>query len=205
MLLVLSGASGVGKSTARLHAAPLLGPGFEPVELGHYPPIPQTPTSAWRQETVERIVQHAIDLDGQGRHLLLAGDPVPAGEALAAPSADRIDIAVCLLDADAGAQGARLDARDEPAGTRPLHTAFAEWMRRHAVDPTHAPEVVTGDAWPGMRWDRWVGADIADRWGMAVVDTSHRTPEEVGASIADWGRRAVRGKAPVFRAGWHLA
>lgn len=205
MLLVVSGASGVGKSTARLHAAPLLGSEFESVELGHYPPIPRTPTSAWRQETVERIVQDAIELDGQGRHLLLAGDPVPAGEALAAPSADRIDVAVCLLDADTETQGARLDARDEPADTRHLHAAFADWMRRHAVDPAHAPEVVTGDAWPGMRWDRWVGADVAQHWEMSVVDTSRLTPEEVGASVADWCRRAVRGETPVFRTGWHRA
>jgi hypothetical protein len=203
MLLVVSGASGVGKSTARLRATPLLGAQFEPVELMHFAPIPSVPTIAWRQETVERAVRRAIELDGEGRHLLLAGDPVPAGEVLAAPSADRIDVAVCLLDADPEEQNARLDARLDPPELRHLHLAFAEWLRRHAVDPQHVTEALTNDCWPQMRWERWIGADVADRWAMTVLDTSRRTPDEVGALLADWCRRAVRGEAPVFRAGWH--
>lgn len=135
---------------------------------------------------------------------MAAGDPIPAGEVLAVPSADHIDIAVCLLDADAAAQTARLDARQDPPELRHLHLGFAEWMRHHAVDPQHVTEALTNDSWPRMRWDRWIGADIVDRWAMTVIDTSHCAPIEVGALVADWCQRAVRGDAPVFRAGWHL-
>lgn len=204
MLLVVSGASGVGKTTARLRAAPLLGDEFVPVELWHFPPIPPLPTVAWRQETLERVVQYAIELDEQGRHLLLAGDPIPAGEVLAVPSADRIDIAVCLLDADEDTQVARLEGRQDPPDLRHLHLGFAEWLRRHAVDPGHVTEALTNDSWSQMQWNRWIDADVRDRWAMTVVDTSRSTPGEVGARIATWAHSAVRDEAPVFRAGWHL-
>ena len=40
---------------------------------------------------------------------------------------------------------------------------------------------------------------------MTVVDTSAKPPDEVGATVADWCRQAVRGQVPVFRAGWHSA
>jgi hypothetical protein len=204
VLLLVTGASGVGKTTARLRAATILGGAFDAVELAHLAAIPAVPTVAWRQETVEIAVQRAVALAAEGRHLLLAGDPIPAGEVLAAPSADQIDIAVCLLDADAASQNARLDARQDPPELRDRHHSFAAWMRRHATDPGYVPEAVTTGAWPAMRWDRWVGAAVAaERWGMTVVDTSHRGPDEVGRAVAEWARSAVRGDAPVFRAGWH--
>ena len=38
---------------------------------------------------------------------------------------------------------------------------------------------------------------------MTVVDTSTMPAEEVGSTVADWCRQAVRGHVPVFRAGWH--
>lgn len=202
MLLIVSGASGVGKTTARMNAAPLLRPQFEPVELGSFGPVPATPTVAWRQKTVERIAQHAIELDADDRHVLLAGDPIPAGEALAVPSADRVDIAVCLLDLSEAEQNARLDARRDPPEMRHLHLAFAAWMRRHAVDPTHVTEAVTNDSWDRMHWDRWIGADVSDRWAMTIIDGSGLSPEKTGAAIAQWAHAATSGRAPVFRAGW---
>lgn len=203
MLLLVSGASGVGKSTARLVAAPVLGDGVESVELWHLGPIPPVPTIAWRQEMTEVAVQRAIALAADGRHLLLAGDPVAPGEVLAAPSADRIDVAVLLLDADAEAQTARLRARGEPEELLHLHQAFADWMRRHATDPAHVPDALTTDAWPAMRWERWVGAPVAELWAMTVLDTSASSPEEVARHVAAWARDAIAGRAPVFRAGWH--
>ena len=157
MLLLVTGASGVGKSTARIHAAKLLDPSFVAVELGHLGPIPSVPTVRWRQQQVEVAVRRASDLAQDGLHLLLAGDPIPAGEVLAAPSADEVDVAVCLLDADPRSQSARLDARQDPPELRHLHLAFADWMRVHAVDPSHVPEAVTTDSWEPMWWDRWIG------------------------------------------------
>ena len=203
MLLLVSGASGAGKTTARVIASKELDDRFEHVELWHLGPIPDVPTVAWRQQQVEVAVQRAIALEGDGRHLLLAGDPIPLGEALAAPSADRIDIAGLLLDIDETAHRARLAERQDPPELLPLHLGFADWMRHHAVDPTYVPEAVTNDAWPEMRWERWVGrSDLDGRWGMSVIDTSDRDPFEVGAAVAAWCREAVAGDAPVFRTGW---
>ncbi|MFD2468950.1 hypothetical protein [Amycolatopsis silviterrae] len=204
MLLLVSGASGVGKTTARLHARHLLGETFETAELCTLGPIPAAPTVAWRQEQVEAAVQRAIVLEAEGRHLLFAGDPVPVGEALAAPSADRIDIAACLLDAHDEAHLARLARRGEPSQTIPLHQGFATWLRAHAHDPGHVPEAVTTGAWPEMRWDRWVGRQPGPEWAMTVLDTSSLGPEEVGEAVAGWCRRAVAGEAPVFPAGWFV-
>src|SRR5581483_4319082 len=99
MFLLLTGASGAGKSTARELVADALGAQIECVELGHVVSIPPVHTKAWRQQATEAVVQRALNLQAVGRHLLLAGDPVAAGEVLAAPSADKLDaIAVCLLD-----------------------------------------------------------------------------------------------------------
>ncbi|MEU4315901.1 hypothetical protein [Nocardia sp. NPDC024068] len=205
MLLLVSGASCVGKSTARVAAAPLLGDTVDTAELFTLGPIPAVPTIEWRQRQVEVAVRKAVELDRAGRHLLFAGDPVPAGEALAAPSADLIDIAVCLLDANEEALTARLRARRDPAELLPRHLTFAEWLRRHASDPTYVPEAVTTDAWPEMRWQRWVGrGDIADRWAMSVIDTSALARHDVARELAAWCRAATAGEAPVFRKGWHL-
>ncbi|MGW0182585.1 hypothetical protein [Nocardia sp. NPDC003345] len=188
MLLLVSGASGVGKTTARLAAAPLLGAAVETAELYTLGPIPAVPTIEWRQRQIEVAIQRALELAREGRHLLFAGDPIPAGEALAAPSADLIDIAVCLLDANERAQTARLRARQDPPELLALHLAFAEWLRRHAVDPTHVPEAVTTGAWDEMHWHRWVGReDLADRWAMSVIDTSTLDgPDVARESSAVW-------------------
>jgi hypothetical protein len=202
MLLLVSGASGVGKSLARLHARRLLDDSYETAEFFTLGPIPAVPTIAWRHEQVEVAVRRAIALEADGKHLLFAGDPVPLGEALAAPSADRIDIAACLLDVDEETHLERLARLGQPAELNPLNRGFANWMRAHATDPGHVPEAITTDAWPEMRWERWVGRAPGPEWAMTVLDTSRLTPEQVGAKVADWCQRAVAGDAPVFRAGW---
>lgn len=205
MLLLVSGASGVGKSTARLHARTLLDETFEDAELCTLGPIPSTPTGEWRHQQTEAAVLRAIELEQEGRHLLFAGDPVPVGEVLAAPSADRIDVAACLLDADEQTQSARLDARQDPPELRHRHHAYAAWLRAHATDPGHMPEVITTDGWSEMRWDRWIRRGPGPQWAITVIDTSNLDAPAVGAAVADWCRAAVAGDAPVFRAGWHLA
>lgn len=206
MLLLISGVSGVGKSTARLRLRERLGDRFESHELCTLGPVPDVPTVAWRQQQAEVAVRRTLELEAEGRHVLLAGDPVPAGEVLAAPSADRIDVAVCLLDVDEPSLHARLDGRADPPEWRHRHLAFADWLRRHATDPTHLPDVVTTDAWPEMVWDRWVGrSDLVDVWSMTVLDTSHRDPGDVADRLADWCQAALDGGVPVFRRGWHLA
>jgi len=200
MLLLVSGASGVGKTTARLRARASLDDTFEDAELFTFGPIPPVPTIAWRQHQVEVAVRRALALSTEGRHLLLAGDPIPAGEVLAAPSADEVDVAVCLLDADEEAQSTRLDARHDPMEIRHLHHGFAAWLRAHATDPGHVPEAITHDGWSEMRWERWTGRAPGPEWSMTVIDTSDLDPSAVGARIVHWCHAAVAGEAPVFRA-----
>ena len=205
MLLLVTGASCVGKSSARVHATRLLDDTFEPVELWHLGPIPDAPTIRWRQQQVEVAVRRARDLAREGRHLLVAGDPIAAGEVLAAPSADGADVAICLLDADDTTLSARLDERQDPPELRHLHLGFSAWMREHAVNPGHVPAAVTTDGWEEMRWERWIHRRPGPEWAMTVVDNSAMTPEDVGDAVAAWCRDAVRGDAPVFPAGWHRA
>lgn len=202
MLLLVTGASGVGKSVARVHAMRELDESFEGAELFTLGPIPAVPTIAWRQEQTELAVRRALDLEAEGRHLLLAGDPIAAGEVLAAPSADRIDVAVLLLDADETIHSARLDERQDPPELRHLHHGYAAWMRQHAVDPSYVPEALTTDAWPQMRWERWVGREPGPEWAMTVLDTSRLDVADVAHRVAEWCRDAVAGQVPVFRVGW---
>jgi hypothetical protein len=144
MFLLVSGASGAGKSTARRLVAGELEPGVECVELHDVVAMPRAPTLAWRQRATEAVVCHALKLQEDGRHVLLAGDPVAAGEVLAAPSADRLDgIAVCLLDVARDTQAARLvrggtiqrsscttsRSRTGCASTRPTHTIDSRCCR----------------------------------------------------------------------------
>jgi hypothetical protein len=152
MFLLVSGASGAGKSTARRLVAGELEPGVECVELHDVVAMPRAPTLAWRQRATEAVVCHALKLQEDGRHVLLAGDPVAAGEVLAAPSADRLDgIAVCLLDVARDTQAARLVARGDVPTLLVHHVAFADWMREHAADPHHRLEVLQIDGWEQMR------------------------------------------------------
>jgi energy-coupling factor transporter ATP-binding protein EcfA2 len=198
VLLLITGASGVGKSTVRVLVAPELPPAIECVELLDLSGRPPAVTRAWRQQTAEAAVRRAVELQASGRHLLLAGDPVPAVEVVAAPSAPALGaIAVCLLDATPEAQAERLAARGDPVELLPHHQAFAEWMRRQASNPLHMTHVVSGAGWEQMRWQRL--EQLAPGWGMHTVDTTHMTARQVADHVHDWCRRALAGDAPWIR------
>ena len=200
VLLLVTGASGAGKSTARALIAGELSSTTECVELGDVVDVPRMPTLAWRQQATEAVVTRALALQDEGRHLLLSGDPVAAGEVLAAPSADRLDgVAVCLLDVDEHSQTARLSARGDDPALFVHHVAFASWMRAHARDPGHMPEVLRNGGWDAMRWDRVSGRRRPD-WETYVLDTSGLGADDVAAEVLDWCRRALAGRAPVMRA-----
>ena len=201
MLLLLTGASGAGKSTVRELIADELAAGVECVELGHIVRIPAAPTLAWRQQATEAVVQRAVVLQAVGRHVLLAGDPVAAGEVIAAPSADQLDaIAVCLLDVSAEVQAARLAQRGDDPRRLADHQAFASWMRAHAENPNHMTHVLSANGWEAMRWGRLRTLDPCDGgWEMHVLDTSGRTIDEVAHDVLAWSRRALRGQAPQIR------
>jgi hypothetical protein len=200
VFLLVTGASGAGKSTARRLIAGDLGSGVQCVELHDVVEAPRVPTIVWRQQATETVVQHALELQTHDRHLLLAGDPVAAGEVLAAPSADRLDrIAVCLLDVDEPTQTARLAARGDDPRLLVHHLAFARWMRGHARDPRHMPHVLQTNGWEQMRWERWVQGRDESSWAMNVIDTSTLSPEAVAAELLSWCRRALAGQAPTLR------
>ena len=198
MLLLITGASGVGKSTVRAVVAPELSSVVECVELLDLTPPPEAMTRVWRQQTAEMAVRRAVALQASGRHLLLAGDPVPAAEVVAAPSAPALDaIAVCLLDAAPQAQAERLAARGDPPALLPHHQAFAEWMRRQASDPLHMTHVVSEASWEEMRWERL--EQLAADWRMHTIDTTHMTKRDVSDAVLDWCRHALAGHAPALR------
>jgi hypothetical protein len=195
VLFLLTGASGAGKSSARRAVEADLAPRVECVELKDLGPVPAVPDVAWRQRMAECAVARAGRLDADGRDLLLAGDPVAPGEVLAAPSAAGVDIAVCLLDVDAATQKRRLRRRGDPEELLERHVAFAAWMRGHAEDPGHVPEVLMNDGWPGMDWSRLTRLP----WGVSVIDGSRLTVAEVGDRVWHWIGAVRAGSAPVFR------
>jgi energy-coupling factor transporter ATP-binding protein EcfA2 len=201
MLLLVTGASGAGKSTARHRIARALSSAVQCVELGDVVTVPRYPTIAWRQEATEAVVQRAVELQGTGGHLLLSGDPVAAGEVMAAPSAAQLDgVAACLLDLDPETQAARLAERGDDPSLLVRHQAFAHWMRAHARDPQHMLDVLTTDGWDAMCWERLDIAPGDRRWGMRVLDTSDLSREQVAAEVLRWCDDALAGRAPLMHA-----
>lgn len=90
MFLLITGASGAGKSTVRRRVAKVFADVLEATELAQLGVTPRWSLS-WRQEMVERVVQPAIRAQRQDKHFLLCGDPLPPGEVRAAPSADQLE------------------------------------------------------------------------------------------------------------------
>jgi hypothetical protein len=203
VLLLVSGASCAGKSTVRRLVVPRLGPGFEGLELTDLSPYPEVVDVAWRQHTTELVVRRAAESE---HHVVLAGDPVAVGEALAAPSANGVDIAACVLDLGEAEQRRRLVERGDPVELHDDHVAFADWMRGHAADPTHVPEALWSfGSDPDQRWERWRGLEPGDpRWQVPLID-GDQPREAVADDVEAWARAAVAGDAPVFRRGWWQA
>jgi len=126
MFLLVTGASGAGKSTVCRAAARELAPEVECVELHDIVGVPACPDIAWRQRATEAVVQRALELQAEGRHLLLSGDPVAAGEVLSALSAVGLDgVAVCLLDVS--------PRRAKPRSTNGWEAM--RWDRWSGIDP----------------------------------------------------------------------
>jgi energy-coupling factor transporter ATP-binding protein EcfA2 len=198
VLLLVTGASGAGKTSVRESISGAVGDDIEAVELRHLGAVPANPDIAWRQRMAEQAVVRAAELAAQHRHLLLAGDPVAPGEVLAAPSAPSVDIAVCLLDVTAQVQRDRLRRRGDPDELLPHHVAFADWMRRHAADPRHMPHVLADGGWAEMRWSR-LHHMSTDDWQITVIDGSPLSTADTSQLVLQWIRDAVSGRAPVFR------
>ncbi len=192
MLLLLTGASGAGKSTvlSRLERVDW----DQPVECAEFDSIgvPADADTAWRHGAIEQWVVRALHSQQQGRHLLLCGQ-VPLGELLAAPSADRLDgIAACMLACSPDVRSARLTARGEPEESLIHHVRFGEWFHRHTLDPTHMPEVIRVDSNVPMRWDRWATWEAGDpRWHADIIETDGLAPDAVAARVEEWAKRTL--------------
>lgn len=198
VLLLITGASGAGKSSVRRAIARELCPVVECVELRDVVAVPVAPTLAWRQRATEAVVRRALELQRSGRHLLLSGDPVAAAEVVAAPSAPALTgLAVCLLDLAPEVQASRLAARGDDPALLADHQAFAEWMRAHAGDPLHMPHVLSTGGWDQMRWERLT--DLRSSWRTHVIDTSAMTRPAVAEAVLAWCRSVLAGQAPVLR------
>jgi hypothetical protein len=197
-LLLITGASGAGKSSVRTAIERELFPEVECVELRDVVAVPVAPTLAWRQRATEAVVGRALALQQSGRHLLLSGDPVAAAEVAAAPSASALTgLAVCLLDVSPEVQAGRLAARGDDPSLLADHQAFAEWMRRHAADPLHMPHVLSAGGWDEMRWDRLTS--LRSSWRTHRIDTSVMTRPAVAEAVLAWCRSVLAGQAPILR------
>ena len=187
MFFLVTGASGVGKSTVRRLIEAEVAERMVVCELGSLGITPEW-TVRWRQMVVEKVVQWALKEQEAGRDFLLCGDPVAPGELFAAPSAGRLaGIEVCLLDVSAERQMERLRRRGDTEDVFPAHVAFADWMRRHAVDHRHRPEVIVNGGWEEMRWEVWNSAEVTVvPWKCHVIDTSELEAGEVARRVLAW-------------------
>lgn len=187
MFFLVTGASGVGKSSVRKQIQAEIAGQVAACELGDLRITPEW-SLLWRHQAVEQVVQLALKHQAAGRHFLLCGDPVPPGELYATPSAGKLaGIRVCLLDASPERQTERLTLRGDPADLIPHHIAFAEWMRRHVIDHRHRPEVIIHKSLEEMRWPVWNTPEITTvPWNSHIIDTSELQPAEVATQVLSW-------------------
>lgn len=187
MLFLVTGASGMGKSTVRTLVAARFAQQIDAAELVEVAGPPEW-SLRWRHQAVEKAVQRAIQSQQQGRHFLLCGDPVPPAELFAVPSAPLLEaVAVCLLDAIEEAQRERLTKRGDDTSLIPHHVAFAGWMRDHLANPRVNLDVVRQGGWEEMQWDCALAAMERRETHLSHrIDTSKLTPNEVAELVTHW-------------------
>jgi hypothetical protein len=187
MFFLVTGASGVGKSTVRKLIEPELAGQVVACELGSLGITPDW-SLRWRHQAVEKVVQLAVKEQQAGKHFLLCGDPVPPGELYAAPSAGKLQgIEVCLLDISPEKQIERLTLRGDAPDLIPAHIAFADWMRHHVRDHRYRPEVIINEGWEAMRWEVWnADENTTVPWRSRTIDTSNLRATEVAREVVVW-------------------
>jgi hypothetical protein len=202
VLLLVTGASGSGKSATLAAMASRLPAGRVTCAEFDSVGVPAGADQAWRHGTVEHWVRSAAGEQLQGRHLILFGQ-VPVGELLAAPSAGRLEaIAACLLHCSPVIRRERLAARGMREDELADHLAFGQWFRGHMSDPAYQPEVIKVATGVPMRWDRWSDWTAGDpRWSFEVIDTGALTPGQTADRVAAWAGAVLAGHLPSIRLG----
>jgi hypothetical protein len=192
MLLLITGASGMGKTTVRNVVAAQFADQLEAAELAEVAGPPEW-SLRWRHQAVEKAVQRAVQAQRHGKHFLLCGDPVPPAELFAAPSVNQLEsIAVCLLDASEDSQRMRLIKRGDDPALIPHHIAFAAWMREHVTNPRHRLDVIRQGGWERMQWERSLAAmEQQELWMSHRIDTTERNPKEVAKLVTIWIRQQI--------------
>ena len=187
VLYVLTGSSCSGKSTLAFAMADrfdsLVVHDFD--EVG----VPEGADRAWRHRTLIHWIDVALAEQAQGRDLLLTGQS-PLGEVLAVPRATELEgIAVCLLDVADDVRRDRLVARDGGFWSEQDIENFigwANWHRRHAAHPQHAPQVIVDPDGP-MQWQRWLSWTAAHPdWNTHVIDTTGFDQQTSADQLAAW-------------------
>lgn len=191
MLLLVFGSSAAGKTFAldELRRRNLDAAIHDFDEIG----VPAGADRGWRHRANEDWIGRALDYQAEGRDAVIAGQ-TPFGEMLASPSAPRLEaISGCLIDCDDDTLAARLRARGPDwlarAGAELAdYLAWAEWLRRHAADPTWEQHVITEPPTDvPMRWERWIDWRPGDpRWTVATIDTSDAPVERVADELSTW-------------------
>lgn len=114
MFFLVTGASGVGKTTVRKLIEAEFAEQVVSCELATLGITPEW-SLRWRHMAVEQVVQRAVKEQKSGKHFLLCGDPVPPCELYVVPSAAMLEgIEVCLLDVSPEKQTERLTLRGDP-------------------------------------------------------------------------------------------
>ena len=207
VLFKLTGSSCGGKTTLAVAVKESLDPQIELHDFDEVG-VPEIPSSTWRVRTTEQWVRAAIDLQGEGRHVLLTGQ-TPLGELLAVPSAPQLDgIAVCLVDVADGERTTRLAERgsSHPGANLESLINWAAWHRQHAADPRARQQVIVRDDWPEMAWQRWTHWERGDpRWVVETIDTTAVPLKESSEEVLAWVNRQLAswrdGTLPL-RPGW---
>lgn len=203
MLFLVFGSSASGKTTAlagvRERMPELAVHDFDEIS------VPSDADTAWRQRANEFWLHRALDVQAEGRDLLLAGQ-TPFGEILAAPSATQLEgISACLLDCDDASRIGRISGRGPEwlahvPGDLQDHLNWAEWMRQHARNPSWRRNVIRKTGAEGMRWERWDDWSESDpRWRVRIVDTSELPVERVVDELATW----IDDERDLLRSGAH--
>jgi broad-specificity NMP kinase len=187
MFFLVTGASGVGKTTVRKLIEAEIAGQVAVCELATLGITPEW-SLRWRHQAVEHVVQAALQKQKSGTHFLLCGDPVPPGEIYAAPGAAELEgIEVCLLDISPEKQIERLSQRGDARELIPHHVMFAEWMRHHVIDHRYRPEVIINGGWERMRWHVWNSDEVTRvPWSSQIIDTTHLNPMEVAEQVLSW-------------------